>query len=327
MGAAKEARIDDGATGGATSEPWVLGPDDRLQPAGRVLPLVLEGYLVRFRSHEGGVREDTDVEELHDYRVALRRSRSLLAAGRKVFPAEELSLLRALATWMAGVTSPVRDLDVLLVDLPGHAARISPELSDGVEPLREALVGERQECFGALVAALDGERYPVLLRRWQAMATVYRVGGGEPGPDVGRAAGDVADELILKAYKRMRRRGKTAMATDDRAEWHELRKALKRFRYLVNGFAPMYEKSAFATVQHQLSDLQDTLGRLQDHHVQASLVEEVGAGRGGRAALAAGVVADAMHRDAEVAHAHCREAWTTFDRPKVRRHMRDLLAH
>jgi CHAD domain-containing protein len=216
---------------------------------------------------------------------------------------------------------------VLLVDLPGHAARISPELSDGVEPLREALVGERQECFGALVAALDGERYPVLLRRWQAMATVYRVGGGEPGPDAGRAAGDVADELILKAYKRMRRRGKTAMATDDRAEWHELRKALKRFRYLVNGFAPMYEKSAFATVQHQLSDLQDTLGRLQDHHVQASLVEEVGAGRGGRAALAAGVVADAMHRDAEVAHAHCREAWTTFDRPKVRRHMRDLLAH
>jgi CHAD domain-containing protein len=309
-----------------TTEPdWELGPRDRFQPAGRVLPLVLEGYLVRFRSHEPGVRADTDPEELHDYRVALRRTRSLLAAGRAVFPEEELTLLRALATWMAGVTSPVRDLDVLLGDLDGFAGRVSDELADGVEPLRGALLAARAECFDLLVEALDGERYPVLLRRWQSMATVYRVGGGDPGPDATRPAGEVADELILQAYKRMRRRGKAAMATDDRTQWHDLRKALKRFRYLVNAFSPMYDEGAFTRVQRQLSDLQDTLGRLQDHHVQAALVEEVGVDTGGRAALAAGVVADAMHRDAEVAHAHCREAWRSFDRPKVRRHVKDLL--
>ena len=305
--------------------PWSLGPADRHQPAGRVLPLVLDGHLGRFRDHEVGVRADVDPEELHDYRVALRRTRSLLAAGRRVFPDEELTLLRALATWMAGVTSPVRDLDVLLGDLDGIAGRVSPELADGVEPLRGALQSARAESFDLLMEALDGDRYAVLLRRWQAMATVYRVGGGDPGPDAGRAAGDVADELILAAYKRMRRRGKAAMATDDRTQWHDLRKALKRFRYLVNGFAPMYGPGAFTKVQRQLSDLQDTLGRLQDHHVQAAIVEQVGADTGGRAALAAGVVADAMHRDAEVAHAHCRDAWSSFDRPKVRRHMAELL--
>jgi len=310
---------------GNEDQEWSLGPADRAHPAGRVLPLVLDGYLDRFRRHEPGVRDDADLEELHDFRVTLRRTRSLLAAGRRVFPQEELTLLRALATWMAGVTSPVRDLDVLLVDLPTFTARISPELSDGIDPLRDALVARRNVAFEALIEALDGERYPVLLRRWQAMATVYRVGGGDPGPDAGRPAGDVADELILRAYRRTRRRGKAAMATGDRPEWHDLRKALKRFRYLVNGFAPMYEPGAFTGVQRQLSDLQDTLGRLQDHHVQAALVEEVGAAACGRAALAAGVVADAMHRDAEVAHAHCREAWASFDRPRVRRQMKELL--
>jgi CHAD domain-containing protein len=314
------------ATEGIESgEAWSLGPVDRHQPAGRVLPLVLGGYLEHFRDHEAGVRADGDPEDLHDYRVALRRTRSLLAAGRRVFPDEELTLLRALATWMAGVTSPVRDLDVLLEDLDGITGRVSPELCDGVEPLRGALLAARAESFDALMEALDCDRYGVLLRRWQAMATVYRVGGGDPGPDAGRPAGDVSNELILAAYKRMRRRGKAAMATDDRTQWHDLRKALKRFRYLVNGFAPMYGAGAFTKVQRQLSDLQDTLGRLQDHHVQAAIVEQVGADIGGRGALAAGVVADTMHRDAEVAHAHCRDAWSSFDRPKVRRHMAELL--
>jgi CHAD domain-containing protein len=311
--------------GGEVPDPWALTPEDRSQPAGRVVPLVLEGYLVAFKGHERGVRLDEDPEELHDFRVTLRRSRSLLAAAKHVLPAEELELLRALASWMAGVTAPVRDLDVLLAELPDLATRISEELSDGVDPLRRALERERQVSFDALVAALDGERYPVLLRRWQSMATVYRVGGGEPGPAAGKPAGEVVDHLILKAFARTRRRGKAAMATDDRAQWHALRKSLKRFRYLVAAFAPMYEEGTFTPVQNRLSRLQDTLGRLQDHHVQAALVEEAGVATGGRAALAAGVVADALHRDAEVAHARCRDAWADFDRPKLRRHLRATL--
>lgn len=307
------------------SEAWTLSPDDRRQPAGRVLPLVLDGYLRTFRAHEPGVLVDQDPEELHDYRVALRRARSLLAAGRRVFPAEELELLRALATWMAGVTSPVRDLDVLLVDLPGLVERLSPELGDGVDPLVEALGRRRASDFQELVSAIDGDRYAVLLRRWQVMATVYRVGGGEPGPDAGRDAGEVADELILRSFRRVRRRGRAAMKTDDRTAWHDLRKALKRYRYLVAAFAPMYEPKAFKAIQRRLADLQDTLGRLQDHHVQASLVEAAGVEIGGRGALAAGAVADALHRDAERAHAHCREAWRDFDRSEERRAVKRIL--
>lgn len=308
-----------------SGEPWQLEPADRLQPAGRVLALVLDGYLRSFRSHEAGVRADRDPEELHDFRVALRRARSLLAAGSSVFPAEELELLRALAAWMASVTSPVRDLDVLAADLPALAARLSEELSDGLGPLEASLRQRRERDAAALFAALDSDRYAALLRRWQLMATVYRVGGDEPGPDARRPAGEVVDRLILRAFRRARRRGRTAMATDDRAAWHELRKALKRFRYLVGAFAPMYPPGTFGPVQKRLADLQDTLGRLQDHHVQAVLLEEVGVATGGRAALTAGALADALHHDAEAAHAHCREVWASFDRPKLRRRLVEAL--
>lgn len=315
----------DGAMAGGPVDPWELGPADRDQPAGRVLPLVLGGYLEAFRDHEPGVRADADPERLHQYRVNLRRARSLMAAGEDVFPAEELVLLMALSSWMASVTSPVRDLDVLLDDLGALRTRIVPELSDGADALDAALRQRRADAFAELIETLDGERYPVLIRRWSAMATVFRVGGGEPGPDARIRAGVVVDELVLASFRRLRRRGKRAMKTDDLEAWHDLRKAIKRFRYVVASFAPMYPKGTFKKVLRHLSDLQDTLGRLQDHHIQATMVEQVGIDAGGRAALAAGVLSDLLHRDAELAHAHCRDAWAEFDRPKLRRHLRELL--
>ncbi|MFZ4519978.1 MAG: CHAD domain-containing protein [Microthrixaceae bacterium] len=308
-----------------TADGWRLGPEDRDQPAGRVLAVVLDGQLAAFLAHEPGVRADEDPEELHDARVAVRRARSLLAAGRRVYPAEERELLAALLRWMAGVTSPVRDLDVLREDLPGLAARLSPELSDGIEPLLAAFDRERATALAALFAAMDSERYPVLLRRWRALGNVYRVGGGEPGPDASRPAGQLADDLVWRAFRRARRAGRVAMDSDDRDAWHDLRKALKRYRYVVNAVAPMYPKGTFGPVQRRLADLQDTLGRLQDHHVQASMIERAGAVGGGRAALAAGALADALHHDAEVAHAHCRDAWAHFDRPKVRLALREAV--
>ncbi len=313
------------ATAGGPTDPWRLGPSDRDQPAGRVLPLVLGGYLEAFRDREPGVRVDTDAEELHQFRVNLRRARSLMAAGRHVFPEEELVLLMALASWMANMTSPVRDLDVLLDDLPDLGRRVVPELGDGVDLVVESFERRRDAAFDELIAALDGERYPVLLRRWQAMSTVFRVGGGEPGPDARRATGAVADALVLKAFRRLRKRGKLAMRSDDLEAWHDLRKAIKRFRYLIASFAPLYPKGSFDKVLRNLSDLQDTLGRLQDHHVQAGLIEVTGVEEGGRAALAAGVLADVLYRDAERAHAHCRDAWADFDRPKLRKRLYGLL--
>lgn len=304
---------------------WSLGPADRDQPAGRVLPLLLGGYLRSFRGHETGVRADVDIEELHRFRVDLRRARSLMAVGAAVLPREELLLLRALSTWTMDVTSPVRDLDVLCAELSDLGARVVPELRDGADLLAAAVQRRRAEAHHDLIDALDGDRYPVLLRRWESMSTVFRIGGGEPGPDARRPAGPVVDEMILRSFARLRRRGRVATRTDEREAWHDLRKALKRFRYVVAGFAPMYPEGSFDKVLGRLSKLQDALGRLQDHHVQAQLVEDVGSGHGGRAGLAAGVIADSLHRDAEAALDGCAALWSEFDRPAIRRRLTDVL--
>lgn len=303
----------------------VLGPEDRSQPAGRVFALALEGLLEDFRRHEPAVVEGRDADALHDYRVALRRTRSVLAAGKRVYPAEELELLRALTAGLAAVTSPVRDLDVLLGEFDEYASALSRHCEQGLALLREELQRTRAAAHGELVASIEGDTHPVLLRRWQVMASVHRIGGGEPGPDALRPAGEVVDELIGHAFDRSVRRGGRLLASEDPADWHELRKRLKRLRYLMASFGGLYPEGAFDPMPEQLSKLQDRFGALQDHVAQSATIEASGLRLGGRAALAAGAMSAELHRRIERDLRRCRKSWTAMESKDVRRSVRKAL--
>lgn len=288
--------------------------------------LVLENHLEEFRVCEAGVRGGDDIEDFHRYRVVLRRTRSLLGAGASVYPAEELELLTAMVAHLAALTSPLRDLDVLLEQLPEHVRRVSPRLRGGEELLRLQLEQARTDARAFLDAEMGSEFADVLGRRWQVMASVYRVGGTESGPDARRAAGEVVDEVILASFKRLRRQGRRARRSSVDAEWHRLRKHVKRFRYLLAAFEDLYEPDTFDEVLEELADLQDGLGELQDHVAEAGHLIVVGEAAGGRGAMLAGALVDHLDAATPGARRHCRHAWDRFDRPKVRRHLRKALS-
>lgn len=304
---------------------WAMSPLDRDQPAGRVLALVLEDHLEEFRNRAELVRDGDDAEDLHRYRVVLRRSRSLLSAGRSVYPAEELELLSAMTAHLATLTSPVRDLDVLLDHLDARVDRVTPRLRAGVPALRDQLKAERTRARESLLADMGGEFAEVLMRRWQVMASVYRVGGTDSGPDARRPAGDVVDAMILASFKRLRRQGRRARGSTTDADWHRLRKRVKRFRYLLSAFEDLYEPGTFDRVLKELADLQDGLGELQDRVAEAGHLVAAGEVVGGSGALLAGALVDHLDADAPGARRRCRKAWDRFERPKVRRHLREAL--
>ena len=305
----------------------VPGADPRSRPAGAAMADVLGGYLLDLRSHEHGVLEATDPEELHDYRVALRRARSVLWGGRRTFPAEERELLSALLSWLAGLTSVARDLDVVVEDLPRLLDRL-PEGARrrGAGGLQRELSARQAQAHAALEVALQGARYPVLLRRWESLASGAVVGGGPPGPDADLPAGTVVARVLTRSLKKARRSGAVALASDDRNDWHRLRKDLKRFRYLLSGFGSLYPPGAARPVERDLARLQDVLGKLQDRHVQAALVEQAGLAAGGRSALVAGALSDRLRRAEDTAHRKCHRAFREFDRSDVRAELAHLLS-
>jgi CHAD domain-containing protein len=249
------------------------------------LQSALCSHLEELAAHEAGTRSGTDPEDLHKFRVATRRMRSLLRSTRKLVadPAES-ERLRAELKWLGSLLGEVRDRDVLIDYLLEESKTL-----DGAPlgAMLERLDAERDEARRELVAALDSPRYELLVRDLERQPAL------RPGETlVDAARGD--DKRLRKTMNGL---GKDP--TDE--ELHEARIRVKRARYAVEaaGLGSRFVQRA--------KELQDVLGEHQDGVVAEErireLLEQV---RGsGRTAFAAGrlVERQRLRRDAS------RKAW------------------
>ena len=128
------------------------------------------------------IRSGDDPDALHDFRVAVRRMRSVLKSTRALFDEAWLKALRAELRWIGGELAAARDLDVLLASLGKKAG--PDEL-----PVVRLLETERRRAWKRARKALSGERYLKLLDRLTSAVEAPPVrqagplagGGSRPG--------------------------------------------------------------------------------------------------------------------------------------------------
>jgi CHAD domain-containing protein len=162
----------------------------------------------------------------------------------------------------------LRDLDVLAEDILAAAAENAPReagfavLSEAVARRREAARAEvRQTLAGPEVAAfvLDLAGF-VATRGWRA-------GGADPaalGASVRRHARRALDKRWKAVKKRTEKLDELSME-----ERHELRKEIKRLRYVVEIFDSLYPAGKAKRFRAALNRLQHDFGKLND----AAMVE------------------------------------------------------
>jgi CHAD domain-containing protein len=121
-------------------------------------PYALAGArIVRGRAKElfaqsDGVLDTSDIERVHDMRVATRRLRAVLEIFAPCFPAaEHQSVLRDVKA-LADALGERRDPDVHIEAMEGFAARVTAEQRAGVERLVQRL-RERQAAGNLRLAA------------------------------------------------------------------------------------------------------------------------------------------------------------------------------
>ncbi len=108
--------------GGVSSKIDVpLAADERTdRAAARVLSRLLEVM----DANLDGTLADVDSEFLHDFRVAVRRSRSVQRELRGAFPPEQLARFRGEFRWLQQVTGNARDLDVYVLEFDDFRAML-----------------------------------------------------------------------------------------------------------------------------------------------------------------------------------------------------------
>jgi CHAD domain-containing protein len=276
-----------------------------------------------------GAAAAIDPEFLHDYRVALRRTRSVLKQLRGVFPAEELAYFRAEFRRLQRATAPARDLDVHVVQFDA-LARLAPERErPQLTPLRQLLALRRELAHGACARELHSERALRLRREWEELLEGLVARPADGRPDAERPIGELAGERIARVYRRMLARGNSLGPQSPALEYHELRKQGKELRYLLELFGrPLYDRRVVRPLISALKDLQDVLGRHQDREVQVemlrSLAPELARAPGGPAALmASGVLVDRLCADELAARAEFQRVFAPFAARRRRRAVKE----
>jgi CHAD domain-containing protein len=279
---------------------------------------VLLSFLDELEAVRDGTVADIDIEFLHDFRVAVRRSRSAVKLLGDLLPADLVAWVTPELKWLGDLTARSRDLDVHLQELPALAAGLSSGRPEDLEPmalhLRRLRASERRR----LVRGLRSTRYEQWRAGWRASLEelAARDGGG---PSVRQISAD----RLAGAYRRVLRRGSRITPASPAEDLHDLRKRCKELRYLLEIFAPVLEPGGARGAVKELKALQDVLGTFQDSEAQRDQIYALAADmmtRGeadSRTMLAMGEIAAGLQESMLASRAEFASTFASFGRRSV----------
>ena len=253
------ARLIEGVLAGRPLLPMLpISPDEGAIRLRQMIDVQRRALL----EHDPGTRLGDDPENLHQHRVAARRTRAFLRAARGYVDADWARSLADPLRELGRVTGPVRDLDVLVEHVRKELETLDPAEQEGGDRLAARLEAERVSARRKLVETLDGDSYHAVLTRLRMRP---------------RLAADVStvplDRIAHKAFRRLVRAVDRLGSSTDDAAVHRLRITLKRARYAAE-LSGSNGKQADRFLAHAKT-LQGLLGEHQDAVVAERRLREL----------------------------------------------------
>ncbi len=295
------------------------------QAARRILLRLLD----ILEANEAGTRTGTDTEFLHDFRVAVRRTRSALTQIKGVLPLRTVNHYKTEFAWLGQVTTPLRDLDVYLLNFDAYRGSLPVSAQADIEPLRDFLGRRRHFEHQALVKTLDSARYRRLVNNWREFLR-RDVPIRSRLTNATRPVLEVACERIWRVYQRTLSEGRVIGADTPSEAIHELRKTCKKLRYLMEFFQSLFPPRRIKSPIRALKTLQDNLGIYQDCVVQIATLKTFShqMAAEGKAPpdtlLAMGMLIEELERRQQAAHEEFADTFGKFDSSGNHAHYRQL---
>jgi CHAD domain-containing protein/CYTH domain-containing protein len=205
------------------------------------------------------LRNTRDTEALHDFRVAVRRLRSLLRAYRRWLGRASGKKVRRRFRDLGQATNPGRDAEVQIDWLETQRAALTRRERSGLNWLLRRLRSVKRDSYRAARKQVKAglHRSEQLLRHRLDEPT----GQGTARFRTAFAA------LLREQVAELETKLEAIAGADDEEQAHEARISAKRLRYLVEPVR--YELPGGRRIVGRLKRLQDVLGKLHDIHVLA----------------------------------------------------------
>ncbi|CAG4909024.1 CHAD domain-containing protein [Paraburkholderia saeva] len=201
-------------------------------------------------------------ESLHKLRVVLRRLRSLWWAYRPLFDKDINRQQRALFKFLATAAGKTRDWDILLELLEEEVKAESASSSE--------LKAARAQALTMSLGTLANANVKEVLRETLSDATTA-LNTAHARATIGK----LAERRVAASEKSLRKRMKRASGAkkSDYASFHEVRKAGKTLRYLLEMFGPVLRSRHRRTLR-RLTKIQKRFGTLNDVVASEALLQQ-----------------------------------------------------
>ena len=252
-----------------------LDPDMRSDRATKVLLR----FLVRvIRINEANIEKDLDTEFLHDFRVAIRRTRSALDQIKYVFPTKTTDRFRKDFAFVGKLTNELRDLDVYLLYEDKYRSMLPPILRTDIEPLFDYLRKKRSKALQNVISGLKGKKYAKILKDWEVFLEKPERASAT-ATNAKLPVIELARNRIYKKYRKVVKVGGQILENTEDEALHVLRIHCKKLRYLIEFFSSLFPRKKTKILIYQLKKLQNNLGDFNDLTVQRehllNIIEEL----------------------------------------------------
>ena len=193
------------------------------------------------------LRSNPSADAVHDFRVAIRRCRSVAAAIAEIDPHPDWQELRGCVRKVFRSMGELRDAQIMeawLRDLRAHDDPLKSRLIEALQCEQEAAQGK------ALHLAIRFDE-----KRWTELARVLHARLKKIPAD-----GDAARCLALERLEEAKELHRRALRTESPGPWHELRIGIKRFRYTLELLVPTLHVKWIDSLKR----VQDVLGDVHD---------------------------------------------------------------
>ena len=216
------------------------------------------------RRNENGIIKDIDIEFLHDFRVAIRRTRSALGQIKGILDDDIVLRAKDYFTFLGRSTNKLRDIDVYLLREPQYKLMVPVELRQYLNPFFKTLEEQRKMEHRLLIKIIKSAKFKRILSEWESYLKSNEVVSHRKYGSVS----DLARKVINKRNKKVLDFGRKILLTGSDDLLHELRIECKKLRYLLEFFQSLYKPEKIHYLIKKLKFLQDNLGDLNDLFIQ-----------------------------------------------------------
>ncbi|MBN1685334.1 MAG: CHAD domain-containing protein [Spirochaetales bacterium] len=217
-----------------------------------------------------GIMADIDSEFLHDYRISIRKSRALLSLLKDLLKKDTISTHRKFLRECGRRTTPMRDLDVYLLEFPLFHDLLPPALNFYLEAFYDETRTKRTAEQVNLSTYLAGREYGRRFASWKKhlkTGDLFSAGADADSALVGR-------QLIARGYKKICKSAARISAHTSDKDLHALRIECKKLRYCIEFFMATVGEPVVDDVLSRLRTLQDVLGEFNDMNIQQAWLQE-----------------------------------------------------